>query len=313
MADRAPLRVLPSASDVIEPLRAQAAATGDPRVRSRLTQIAAALGDALAGDGALYSRSWTREPVGRIHMAQPPGQGVPGPRSAVNVRRHIVAGPGMACVSGDYRNMHAAIAARWTGDPALYGLVEGNAYAALARELLPEAPPAEGRARCKLALISPLNGATLDTLVRHLGSPEAAAAFWASLPARFPGLMARWQEAKRKHRTGRPVPIPSLSGDRVRMIPHKDGRGGWRRFLYALWAVTEAEAMDRVLASLPAGSRVAQPLYDGILLVCRVEDAERVARELREVMVAAARASGFECGVKVGIGDSWGEAEESAE
>jgi hypothetical protein len=90
------------------------------------------------------------------------------------------------------------------------------------------------------------------------------------------------------------------------------GAGGWRRLASALWTGPESEALDGVLCTLPRGSRLAVPMYDGLLLTCAREDADRVAGELRTSMRRAARAAGFDAGVKIGVGATWAEAEEGA-
>jgi hypothetical protein len=147
--------------------------------------------------------------------------------------------------------------------------------------------------------------------MRLTNSPSGRT-LYSSLISEFPGLQKYFLLAKQLQAApGNTAEIPTLSGTR-RTIKKRGDPGGWKRLQSAFWMGPESEALDHVLASLPIGARLVAPMHDGLLVCCAREDAERVAAELRTVMVTGAQAAGFEARVKVGIGETWADAEELA-
>jgi hypothetical protein len=263
--------------------------------------------DRAAAAGGLLRGRPRRADSGRVSVVDGALQGIPR-----ELRGEIVPLlPGEVFVSGDYRAAHVAIAAARSGDAGLRALVASeDAYADLAARLLPGL--GDGRARVKRSLLAMLNGAGARKVGDIAGSREAGARVHAALTAELPGLQSQLARARDLHDApGGHADVPTLTGA-PRRIRKGAGAGGWRRLASALWTGPESEALDGVLCTLPRGSRLAVPMYDGLLLTCAREDAGRVAGELYTAMRAAARAAGFVAGVKVGFGDTWAKAEEDS-
>jgi hypothetical protein len=302
----APLRVGPGLAALLPKQHARAAATTDAVKLERLRSILPVLNRAAVDGGLLRGRA-RRAPAGRIVLFDGPLQGVP-----KELRGEILPLlPGEVFVSADYSVAHVAIAAARTGDAGLRALVASeDAYAAFAARHVPEL--ADGRKRVKVAILAFLNGAGAYRLGELLGAPAAGKRVHAALKAELPVLCSQLTRARELHAApGDYVDVPTLTGA-PRRIPKKAGPAGWARLASALWTGPESEALDGVLCTLPRGSRLAVPMYDGLLLTCAREDADRVAGELRTSMRRAARAAGFEAGVKVGVGATWAEAEVGA-
>ncbi len=330
LAARVPLRVLPDVVAALSAVQARAVEAGGAD-RERIERGIAALQKAVADGGLIWAQGVAREDSGRIHLRNAPLQTIP--RSV----RHLIV-PEISedvFVSADFRSAHLAIAAVRTGDALLAELMESrDAYERLAGRFLTGV--ADGRARMKVAVLAMINGAGAGKVGDLVGSAEIGRRIHAELTAELPGLARcvaeakrmqaeagrRGAEAGRRHAEpggGRDgagqergdvgvAEVVTLTG-RVRKIRKASGPGGWRRLLSAMWSGPEAEALDHVLANLPIGARLAAPMFDGLLVSCAGEDAERVERELAGVMISGARAAGFGPGVKCGIGASWAEAE----
>lgn len=320
LAARVPMRVLPDVVAALPAVQARAVEAGGAD-RERIERGIEALQKAVADGGLIWARGVAREDSGRIHLRNAPLQTIP--RSV----RHLIVPEisGDVFVSADFRSAHLAIAAVRTGDALLAELVESvDAYERLAGRFLTGV--ADGRARMKVAVLAMINGAGAGKIGELVGSAEIGRRIHAELTAELPGLGRCVAEAKRMQaetgRRGAEARDRGVGGDagvaevvtltgRVRKIRKAPGRGGWRRLLSAMWSGPEAEALDYVLANLPIGARLAAPMFDGLLVSCAGEDAERVERELGGAMIAGARAAGFGAGVKCGRGGSWGEAEKS--
>jgi hypothetical protein len=305
LAAMAPLRVAPGLAALLPEQHARADTAADAETRNRLRSVLPTL-DRATRDGGLLRGRPRRADTGRVTVVDGALQGIP-----KALRGEIVPLlPGEVFVSGDYRAAHVAVAAARSGDAGLRALVASeDAYADLAARLLPGV--ADGRARVKRSLLAMLNGAGAHKVGTITGSREAGARVYAALTAELPGLQSQLARARELHDApGDYADVPTLTGAprRVRMA----GAGGWRRLASALWTGPESEALDGVLCTLPRGSRLAVPMYDGLLLTCAREDADRVAGELRASMRRAARAAGFDAGVKIGVGATWAEAEVGA-
>jgi len=302
----APLRVGPGLAALLPRQLARADSTTDTETRARLRGVLPMLDRASRAGGLLRGRP-RRADSGRVTVVDGALQGIPR-----ELRGEIVPLlPGEVFVSGDYRAAHVAIAAARSGDAGLRTLVATeDAYADLAARLLPGLE--DGRGRVKRCLLAMLNGAGARKVGDIAGSREAGARVHAALTAELPGLQSQLARARDLHDApGGHADVPTLTGA-PRRIRKGAGAGGWRRLASALWTGPESEALDGVLCALPRGSRLAVPMYDGLLLTCAREDAWRVAGELWATMRRAALEAGFEAGVKVGYGATWAEAEEGA-
>jgi hypothetical protein len=304
LAAMAPLRVGPGLVALLPHQHARADATTDAVKLARLRGVLPVL-DRAARDGGLLRGRARRAPTGRIHLFDGPLQGVP--KELRGEIFPLLAGE--VFVSSDYSAAHVAVAAARTGDAGLVALVASeDAYAALAARLVPEL--ANGRKLVKVALLAFLNGAGVKRLGEILGTPDAGKRVHSALTAEHPGLRSELARARAlQAAAGDYADVPTLTGSPRRI---RKGESGWRRLASALWTGPEAEALDAVLCALPRGSRLAVPMYDGVLLTCAREDAGRVAGELYTAMREASRAAGFVAVVKVGVGDTWAKAEEDA-
>ncbi len=321
LAARSPLRVLAASRgrngcvlhSLAEEMVAlqERATTSSEDIRRHLEGAMHTLGQAVSSDGRLWASQITREDSGRIHLSRAAIQNIP------NSVRHLIV-PWLAdyvIVSVDFCCAHWMIAAAVTKDVELLALQgfegqrPGDIYEALAKRFVPGDP--DGRAKMKRAAVPALNGAGVGTLADALGSQEAAVAFHRWLHA-LPGFANAVREARTDHAApGSEAAVQTLTGGSV-IVQKAEGTEGWRRLLNARWACVEAAALDYALAHLPHGCLLGSPMYDGLFVVCKGVHASRVATELHDAMVAGACAAGFDARVKVGIGESWGEAEKTS-
>lgn len=313
---RVPLRVLPEAAERVAMIEARASASDDAKERARLSAAVDAVRAAIPATGTdgspnprpplLAAARCVRDDAGRIYLKDAPLQTLPKTLRDVIVPEL----PGDVFVSADIGSCHLAVAAARMGDDALAELAtSGAAYERLAAKVLPGVPDA--RPKVKGAVLALLNGAGARRIGQIVGSPARGASIRRALLRELPGLGAACDEARREYdRPGAVAEVRTLTGA-VRRV-RKNPSSKERRILSAMWSAPEAEAIDHALVHLPLGARLAAPMHDGLLMCCPREDAGRVADELREAMIAGTRAAGFRARVKVGVGETWADAEKAA-
>lgn len=309
LAARVPVRMLPEAADHLVAIDSRMAAATDPAEKTRLNGVVGMVSRALlpAAGGLIAALRWRRADSGRLQLLNEPLQTMP------KSLRHLIVplDPGDAFVSADWRSCHVVIAAARTADPALGAVfAAADAYERLAERFLPDI--SQGRGTMKRVLLAMLNGAGPAGIGHIVGERSLGRVIHRALLAEFRQLQLLFAEAKRLQAEPEDfVDIPTLTG-RIYRIKKRREAGGWRRILSAFWTGTESEALGNALAKLPIGARLVAPMHDGLLVCCRREDAERISRDLRLVMTDGARAAGFDPGVKIGVGETWAEAENTA-
>ena len=301
----APLFVLPSLRPVLDELRR----LGDPMQLKRLKSYEVALGDsARTGQPLVVGRRW-RELSGRIHVG---GRGEPCIQNVARLLRpHLSAGPGRYCVAADWHAMHLQIAFALSGDLTLGELLAmPDCFAALAARLGCE------RATAKIVAYALLNGASARTVGRELGSQAQGRRLFRAWSNAFPVLNAYRQRRAAEWAQQGYVELPRSrldTGESVRVAASDAHKA------VALdWLSMEARALDAAIAEInatlvPEGCRIFVEMYDGIVIDCPPERERAAAETLRLIMLRAAqRVLGVPVPVKVGIGATWGEAEETA-
>ena len=265
--------------------------------------------DGPAGDFVRVRASRVHRPNGtRLYVSGPDLQSVP--RRCRGAFRP--AGSDQVFVSVDMRAAQPAVLAGRTHDPGLTQLALVG-YEGLAEKLFPLRPAREARERTKEALVAWLNGGGHRVVHHYLADPRAERNFRRWLEDECPRFEAFRAEAKRAWDAagiGEVVEIATPDGSRV-MVERTDGKGVGT-LLSAAYTSTEADILDTLLLNLPQRSQLVIPMFDGLLVSCARADAARVAEELGKAMLAAARDRGVQVRCKVGVGDSWGQAEESA-
>lgn len=300
---RRPLRVLPRAVTSLEGVRERL-----KTVRGmdfiRLQAVIASMDRCLGSDGMLWASMWHRHAPGRVQLRHADVQATP-----KSMRFDIVPwAPGRVFVSADLKAAHVAIAAQWTGDALLHDISSApGAYDMLGDTFLAHLPPDQRRGAAKIAVLATLNGARPAGIVDAVGRVDAATAFQRYFLAACPGFSALVKWAKKQAFTSVPyVAIPNLRRDRWRWVERTPRPG---TLLSAIWTGAEAEALDYTLLTLPPACALVAPMYDGVLVECAARDAGDVQTDLRAAMVEGARRAGFVTTVKVGAGETWGEAE----
>lgn len=300
---RRPLRVLPRAVTSLNGIR-ERLKTVRGMDYLRLQAVIASMDRCLGSDGMLWASMWHRHAPGRIQLRHADVQATP-----KSMRFDIVPwAPGRVFVSADLKAAHVAVAAQWTGDALLHEISGApGAYDMLGNTFLTHLPPAQRRGAAKIAVLATLNGARPAGIVDAVGCIDAAAAFQRYFLAECPGFAALVKWAKKQAFTSVPyIAIPNLHRNRWRWVERTPRPG---TLLSAIWTGAEAEALDYTLLALPPACALVSPMYDGVLVECDAQNAGAVQAELQAAMVEGARRAGFVTTVKVGAGETWGEAE----
>lgn len=303
MATRQGVRVLPAAVAKFGEVQARMEAAHG-REKRRLKGVISSIEHCLGTDGVLRARTWYRQDSGRIQLRADEVQAVPKslrfdivPMESANV-----------FVSCDLKAAHLSIACLWTGDTLLRDMAsDPTAYDWLGAQLLGHVAPEHRRDAAKIATLALLNGGRPGGLAKATRGLEAAEAFYAYVMTRCPGLARLMEWAKTcTWSQGDAVPIPSLSKASTRYVRPSRRPG---TLLSAVWTVTEAEAIDRALLSLPSTCRLVAPMYDGLLVACPQHVAAQVRVACAQAVAEGAQAAGFTTTVKSAIGATWAEAE----
>lgn len=276
-----PLRVDPSIRLYAQAIEVRA--QREPAEAHRLRQMAF-----LFRCHEVKATRYITDDAGRIYLHDSPLQGIP-----KSVRHCLRAPEGCTFVSADWRSAHLVIASRWTGDTLLMS------HDTMAHVL------GVDRAVAKVATLAFINGGGEGRLRDITGRKDS----YRALENLLPGVVAFKTRMQELHRsTPETIYLPSLAGI-LRPVQRPMHDGGWRRLLSGMWTRTEADAMAWVLRNLPERSRLAVPLFDGLLIACRSEESSGVASALASCMRQGAMVAGVDLDVKIGVGQSWGAAE----
>ncbi len=212
-------------------------------------------------------------------------------------------------VSVDISASQPTVFANLTGAPGLT-TISLFGYEELATRLF---PAAEARTRTKGALIAVLNGGGHHAMHRYLNDSKAERAMRVWLEEECTGFQrlrdlaeASWAAAS----DGESIELEVPSGFRASVVkPHGKALG---TLLSAVYTQKEAQILDELLLHLPRGCQLAIPSFDGLVVACPRDEASRVVQELGRAMLEAAYKCDVQLRCKVGVGETWGAAEDSA-
>lgn len=284
---RAELTIDAAVSEIMKQLEE----SPDPVKRAQQRQANKLIADAVTSGGELVSMWEQPDPNTRYRCALSGVRGVLRGFVLPMDSRYVF-------INWDASSCHLMFAATESGDTELLTVALGGGY-------YEEVMAAHGvtRDQAKAAVNVMLNGGDQGTLVHKLSwDTTQAAAFRLGFDARF-SVFSAWRDARALDAVERgTVTLPN--GVEVRV------ERGRTKGASPIYMFREQQMLNNVLADVDGyargefGLNLAVPMHDGALMYCPRADADEAATWLQDTIQRH-----FPGKVKVGIGESWGEAE----
>jgi DNA polymerase-1 len=286
----------------------------------------------IASDGRLHAQFLQAgSSTGRMASQDPNLQNIPiKTEYGRRIRSAFCAAPGYKLVAIDYSQIELRIAAGLSGDKKLVRIFQegGDVHTSVAAEVFGVAPDMvdrEMRRRAKVINFGILYGMGVNALRANLGesiSREESAKFLSDYFKKFSGLASYIEAQKaavaqvgytetlfgrRRHFPGINSPLPNIRAQAERMAINAPIQGTQSDIIKRAMIET-----DEIIEKRKWRDKVKLLLqvHDELVYEIAQSDAEKIAREIREVMESVApveKLAGVPIVAEASLGDNWGD------